>query len=459
MITTNNSKYKNFYINPLQHINYSAIGSEEITVSGKSPETIIERSHENNIKKKIQFFISKYTETLNEFSKEELESNLECEIIETNKFSRNLVTNYANKSQSVFNYIVSCSISRVIYYLGLESNIFKKKLDKMLLYKPSLNLLKRTGYKNKYYSILIKIAIESLNNDNIQENNKDYYAKLIYILFFYLGIQRQIIFILQKNVNLSNSSFAILPNPPTSIRPHFIKDPVNTEYKPYGIIVSKFFENYESIYSIFHPFDMERLQNYCKRLIYNIKTINKINNEIIKINNKTIEISQNFSCKIFFGLNNIIPFYKEINKKIYIILSLKININNNKIIGFNNLKSDITNESLDLNSRLQFLDIISYCLRMLDNQSVNIENSKEYIIIIYYLIIFIMPFYLGTASIAEIFLYSLWKKYIGTNIKINQNIMLDVEALTLPYQLFKKNCFEKDTEEGNIEYTPYLIEV
>ena len=70
-----------------------------------------------------------------------------------------------------------------------------------------------------------------------------------------------------------------------------------------------------------------------------------------------------------------------------------------------------------------------------------------------------MPFYLGTAAIAEIFLYSLWKKYIRTTIKINQNIMLDVEALTLPYQLFKKNCFEKDTEEGNIEYTPYLIEV
>ena len=39
----------------------------------------------------------------------------------------------------------------------------------------------------------------------------------------------------------------------------------------------------------------------------------------------------------------------------------------------------------------------------------------------------------------------------GTNLIINPHIMLDVEALTLPYDLFKKNCFE-----GNDEYTPYL---
>ena len=162
-----------------------------------------------------------------------------------------------------------------------------------------------------------------------------------------------------------------------------------------------------------------------------------------------------------------IPFYKKINKNIYIKIYLKTIIVNNKIIGFNNLKSDIANDSLDLTSRLEFLNIISYCLGMLVNIEVETDSNnsqtlnlqrKEYIIIIYYLIIFIMPFQLGTAAIAEIFLYSLWKKYIGKSIKINQNIMLDVEALTLPYEVFKKNCFEKDNEEGNVAYTPYLIE-
>ena len=64
-----------------------------------------------------------------------------------------------------------------------------------------------------------------------------------------------------------------------------------------------------------------------------------------------------------------------------------------------------------------------------------------------------MPFELGTASIAEIFLYSLWKYYIGINLIINPLIMLDVEALTLPYEIFFKNCF---INEGNDGYTPYL---
>ena len=66
-----------------------------------------------------------------------------------------------------------------------------------------------------------------------------------------------------------------------------------------------------------------------------------------------------------------------------------------------------------------------------------------------------MPFTLGTAAIAEIFLYSLWKYYIGSNLIINQHIMLDVEVLTLPYEIFKKNCFIIDYT--NSIYTPYFV--
>jgi hypothetical protein len=85
-----------------------------------------------------------------------------------------------------------------------------------------------------------------------------------------------------------------------------------------------------------------------------------------------------------------------------------------------------------------------------------------------------MPFYLGTSSIAEMFLYSLWKYYIRKIIKIRQEVILDIEALTLPYDIFIKNCLEKDDKEenreninsvinnkypkNNIIYTPYLIE-
>lgn len=41
-------------------------------------------------------------------------------------------------------------------------------------------------------------------------------------------------------------------------------------------------------------------------------------------------------------------------------------------------------------------------------------------------------------------LYSLWKYYIGTPLNINQNVLLDVEALTLPFTIFYNNCFNGD---------------
>ncbi len=52
-----------------------------------------------------------------------------------------------------------------------------------------------------------------------------------------------------------------------------------------------------------------------------------------------------------------------------------------------------------------------------------------------------MPFKRGTASIAEMSLYSLWKYYIGIPLNINQNVLLDIEVLTLPFSIFYFNCF------------------
>ena len=65
-----------------------------------------------------------------------------------------------------------------------------------------------------------------------------------------------------------------------------------------------------------------------------------------------------------------------------------------------------------------------------------------------------MPFYLGTAAIAEILLYALWEKYTNSSIEIDSNIMLDVEALTLPFNFFYDNCFNRTILNYN---TPYLI--
>ena len=61
-----------------------------------------------------------------------------------------------------------------------------------------------------------------------------------------------------------------------------------------------------------------------------------------------------------------------------------------------------------------------------------------------------MPFQRGTASISEISLYILWKKYLDSDLLLNKNIMLDVEALTLPFHIFYENCFLDDINKRYI---------
>ena len=110
------------------------------------------------------------------------------------------------------------------------------------------------------------------------------------------------------------------------------------------------------------------------------------------------------------------------------------------------------NYSLNLTNRLYLLDILSYILHLLDR---NISTHIS-ILLFYYILIFLMPFTAGTATIAEIALYSLLEKYIPEKrYKINENIMIDVEALSLPFRIFYSYCFNSD---GTI-YTPYLQEI
>ena len=72
-----------------------------------------------------------------------------------------------------------------------------------------------------------------------------------------------------------------------------------------------------------------------------------------------------------------------------------------------------------------------------------------------------MPFILGTAAIGEMAIYTLWNTYVkdenGDSIplRINENTLIDVEALSLPYSVFYENCITKDS--SNSIYTPYFI--
>jgi len=88
----------------------------------------------------------------------------------------------------------------------------------------------------------------------------------------------------------------------------------------------------------------------------------------------------------------------------------------------------------------------------------DINKIKKIIAIFYYLNIIYTPFRAGTAAISEISLFTLWDKYININgdkpLYINENIMIDVEALSHSFTDFYHNCFHKNKLDR--KYTPYL---
>ena len=392
------------------------------------------------IHSRIEKFIKKYQ---NHYEKEEFDDSTK-EIINNNmkylgninNFSRKIVKNYSNKNQFVYNYIVSCSINKIITYLELKKNVFRNKINDILKI-PSLQDIKIT-----------------INNKIRKELKfKEYYYKLIYIFFYYLGFQRQIIHMLQENFN--NSSFR-----------NYIKD-----RKKFGILNNDIFI-FDGSLIMDHPLLMPRFENYYDRLTYNL---NKLSNELHNI-------------KIYLVFPRDLVYFYEESKNIFILINY---FPNDLSVSY------ISNKTNNLESRIYLLNLLCYCLKRLDelknyqdnlslnvsvnrpnqtnfnffnvkninsnpqssnrnlNYDTNISLRKDYILLFYYVFIFLMAFMSGTASIAEIGLYSLWKFYIGENLKINNNILLDVEAMTTNFDTFKNNCFNIDPEQP--EYTPYLI--
>lgn len=185
---------------------------------------------------------------------------------------------------------------------------------------------------------------------------------------------------------------------------------------------------------------------------------------IFNIENKNIDILKNKKTNSKKNL-----LYK--NLKLNIIENLekflcpkiideRNNIRIQKISESPSPSSSLGNVSTKLESRIYFLNIMSQILEELDklkklklNISIHSKLIKKYILMFYYIFIMLMPFHGGTASIAEMALYSLWEYYLEEDLFLNQNIMLDVEVLTLPFHLFYNNFFEKDS--FNDEYTPY----
>ncbi len=194
----------------------------------------------------------------------------------------------------------------------------------------------------------------------------------------------------------------------------------------------------------YHLLSMKRFDNYMIRFIYNY----------LKYQKQKKEEEYDFISVSFVIKEN------EDNPNI---------IDRDRSFIKNNYDTDDT-----IFNRVNTLKIILKNFENLEIKDRNISNKIKDIISIYYYIIILMPFQLGTAAIAEIFLYSLWKFYIKSSLTINQNIMLDIEALSNTFDIFYINCLNRDSEENNqnilteikeynknkyipVDYTPYLF--
>jgi hypothetical protein len=408
---------------------------------------------EINIENKINKLLDRTSFYINKKTANYFSQNKDC--IENNilDYSRKLAIINFNKNQYIFNYIFNCTINYAI-------KLYKKNL--IFFYKDFGIILQN---KRTYYLDIINILLElkdeiDLKYDKI--NYELYYIKLIYIFFYYFGIKRSLIQLLYESRGF-NKIFNLEKKIKSKSKPINFTKPINFNeleleninmniiykqkelnklktYYSYGMINSSFY--YKDYYIQRHPIRMERLNNYIKRIKTNINLLN--------ITFNYIDIEQEYgytNIKIYLTLIDIIPFYKVIDKYIYLFISY--HEVNNTITG------NLGNVSEYLKQRLNILNILSYCLYKLDELYTERNRNKDfiikYIILFYYLIIFLMPFEKGTASIAEMSLYLLSKYYIEKNLIINPNILLDVEALTLPFDIFYENCLNhKD------DYTPYF---
>jgi len=418
-----------------------------------APNLSTVQSNNTFLKNKIEVFLKTYSNNINDLSKGIIGEYKDCVRSYNETISRTKVTNYKLLNQNVYTSMVKCEIkkikeklaiidfknfrklirdgikkydikkrlSSIFTYLSLSNginssdiNIFNKKYE---LYRKN-NEIKDNNYRtvfsstripddyclecyikyfDKVYLFFKKEIVRLINRANYQ-----YYYKLIYILFYYAPMIRNLISRLQ-NPNTITKDGIIQENP--------------EKFTKHGIIHITFLDN--GVHDIYHPLKMPRLEKYYDRIVTNLK------------------------------LNNIYIIYYNKNKNVY----MYANLNKNEMNYFGN--NSLGNYSKTLEDRIEFINLLCEYLKELDRLKTNLteeERKKELIMRFYYVIILLMPFALGTASIAEVMLYSLCEYYLGEKVKIDQKCLLDVEALTLPFDIFYTNCFESD----GTEYTPYL---
>jgi hypothetical protein len=302
-------------------------------------------------------------------------------------------------------------------------------------------------------------------------------SQLIYIFIYLIPKARYLIELLKGPKNNNDYYGKLLINNRSMSHPFNMNRFVN--YNRLNILLSIYnkipFTTSENFNINLQKYDITcKIKQYIVNNTYklygeNSNSLNNITNrDNLKYNKIMIKLDIPSDFFIDYNLQN---HYKTLYDNTY--LSIKYYTYNNEIkrliygFKFHPETSSSLNNKTNCDTYI-LLDILSYFLNLLQDKSKiseitnlysnDYDTTKQIIIIFYYLIIYFMPFRLGTASIAEMSLFTLWDTYINKDgskkLILNQNVMIDVEALLLPYSKFYNNCFNKESPDSI--YTPYF---
>jgi len=416
------------------------------------------------------------------------------------KYTRKIVKNYVNDinrkkilDQIYYNYILSGTVNICIELLRNPDIDINNALDHLTITKQ----IKNKNLHNIRHRINQLYDIENSNSTIHNEFNN-----LLYIFFYVIPYSRRIIEVVKKKIKASSYGeidFKLNRTHRFNMerfinykRLNIILNNINDDNMTLSIsdvsIMNEINRNglvseLEYCYSHGIIFNRDNISDICPRTIdYKILDNTKINFKKYIIN---LDIPINFfNSEYLIGIyqelirssNMFIQYFTYDNEPKRLEYFVQKNESYNKNKKFNDNIDNHRTKSSCFNNNIQYIDnfsriliILSYCLHLLKYEYIrndilhNIENDmdkiKKIIIIFYYLFIYLMMFNLGTASIAEISLFTLWDTYVNNDLQqpliINQNIMIDVEVLSMPFSKFYINCFNKEYE-GDI-YTPYFI--
>lgn len=398
-------------------------------------------SVKNKYNKIVMDYFEKHKNVMSEFDMTFVNQFMLSSVKTYHNYSNAILFNH-NDNQIIFNIIFNNTIDQVITYLSKKNEMFKAKLDFAREHEPE---------------VINAHAIHCLfqKNDIYKLQYESYYSKIIFIFLLYIGFQRRLVKFLQNvdtYLEIGTFKHDIMPGK-----------------------MADLFHEFE-VHYMYHTFGMERFINngrvkYYLKQMYQRRNIYRFIEEPIEVDGLKLTSCQcmiwlNIPADFFVGSRLDTTFYMNYQNSYLYIQYL---LTEGKEPYFTShytqpRKYGLGNISLKFEDLLHLFDLMGYCLHLLDHESefegilgnrLLLEKKLFTIMLFYYTYIFIMPCKEGTASIAEMSMHSLLKKYLNPNVRliINPKIMLDVEALCLPFVDFYNRCFHNT---DGTEYTPYF---